>query len=93
MKEMDLMDLENISGGFRETNPGLPTNNMNIVCPKCHSTQAASFNSNALFDKGLGTVEYQCKCGCSFVVSNGQAILKKDFLSLCKDKGISYPFK
>ena len=93
MKKLDLFELENISGGFQETNPDLPTNKMNIVCPKCHSTHVNSFMPDVLFAKNLGTVEYQCKCGCSFVVSHGQVILKKDFLNLCHDKGIDYPFK
>lgn len=93
MKELKFDALEQVTGGFQETNQGLPTNGLNIVCPACHSSKANSFSKSALYDSKLGTVEYQCKCGCSFVISHGKAIKKNDFLNLCKQKGIAYPFK
>lgn len=93
MQSIDFNELEAVNGGFNEANSDLPTSGLNIVCPKCHSRNASSFSPNALYDKKLGTVEYQCKCGCSFVVSHGKAIIKNDFLSLCDAKGINYSFK
>lgn len=93
MKPLNEKELEKVTGGFQETNKSLPTRGLNIICPACHSTKAHSFSKSALYDDKLGTVEYQCKCGCSFVISHGKAIKKNDFLNLCKQKGIAYPFK
>ena len=92
MMAINEKELEQVSGGFSETNKGLPTQGMNIVCPKCHSSNAASFSQAALYDRNIGSVEYKCKCGCSFVCYQGQVLMKKDWLALCSAKGISYGF-
>lgn len=93
MKKLNMNDLEKINGGFKEENKGLPTYGKEIVCPKCKSKLPASFVNGALYDPKIGSVEYTCHCGCSFVCYQDQVILKNDWLSLCKDKGISYVFQ
>jgi DNA-directed RNA polymerase subunit M/transcription elongation factor TFIIS len=90
--KLDDKELDSINGGFSEQNKRLPTAGMRIVCPKCHSKRAAAFSKSALFDPELKSVEYRCKCGCSFVCFGGNVFLKDDWLSLCKSKGLKYSF-
>jgi DNA-directed RNA polymerase subunit M/transcription elongation factor TFIIS len=85
-------ELDSINGGFSEQNKGLPTVGMSIECPRCHSKKAASFAKGALFDPEIKSVEYRCKCGCNFVCYGGNVLLKKDWLNLCKSKGLKYSF-
>lgn len=85
-------DLDKIAGGFAEENRGLPTAGMNIKCPKCGASSPSSFSKSALYDPSIGSVEYRCKCGCSFVCMNGHVIPKQDFTALCHKKGINYKF-
>ena len=92
VKNMRLDELDNVQGGFSEANKGLPTKGMDIVCPECHSRSADSFSDNALYDDKIGSVEYQCKCGCRFICYGGQVIKRADWLKLCDAKGISYRF-
>lgn len=92
MTSIDDFELDSVNGGFAEENRGLPTAGMNIVCPKCGSKQATSFQSNVLYEPKLGSVEYQCKCGCRFVCYKGKVILRKNWDELCERKGIEYPF-
>jgi len=85
-------DLGDVNGGFKEQNKILPTVGMNIVCPKCKTSDPSAFAGAALFDPNLDSVEYHCKCGCKFVCYKNQVILRKDFDDLCKANGIKYGF-
>ena len=92
MNKLNKDDLAAVAGGFQEVNKDLPTKGLNIKCPKCGSSKGDSFLKGALYDDSIGSVQYQCRCGCAFVVYKSRVILKNDFIKLCKDKGISYPF-
>ena len=89
MKKMRDNELENIAGGFRETG-NVPTQGMNIVCPKCKSGD--NIRGGALFDNKMGSVEYSCGCGTDFVCYDGQVILKSKWIKLCNAKKYHYPF-
>ncbi|MBO6132969.1 MAG: hypothetical protein J6P05_01385 [Lachnospiraceae bacterium] len=84
--------LEDVNGGFQETNPALATSGLEIACPNCHSTNKADFSKSALMDNKTKSVEYHCKCGASFVCYDGYTIPKSNWISLCKKKDYSYPF-
>lgn len=92
MEKMDLNDLDRVNGGFEELNEKLPTEGMEIVCPNCHRKDKNAFAKSALYDPGIGSVEYRCGCGCSFVCYHGKVILRKDWDTLCAEKGIKYVF-
>lgn len=92
MTKLNDQELTNIAGGFGETNRALPTYGMNITCPQCKSSDAASFTKKVLVDPSMGSVEYQCKCGCSFVCYNGYVISKAAWITKCNEKNYAYPF-
>jgi len=83
-------ELENINGGFKETNKDLYSYKYNIVCPKCNSSKAKDFYSAVKVDDVQKTVEYHCKCGCKFIFKDGYAVIKEDWVSLCGTKGYTY---
>ncbi len=86
-------EIEQVSGGFGETNSNLPTYGFEVKCPKCQATGASNFAAGAWKDSKQNTVEYHCNCGCEFVVnSKGYAVMKKDWIALCVKKGYKYPF-
>ncbi len=91
-KRFELTDdeLERINAGFKETNKSLYTFGLEIKCPVCGASGANDFASGVRVDKTQRTVEYHCNCGTDFIVKDGYAIIKKDWLSLCKKKGYSY---
>jgi len=93
-KRVNLPDeeLNEVVGGFRESNKTLSTYGMNIVCPVCKSSDASHFSNAALKDSKTGSVEYHCSCGTAFVCYSGQVILKAEWIKMCKDKGYNYPF-
>ena len=90
--KLNVTELDGVVGGFREDNIQLPTEGMEIVCPKCNNKDGKSFAPSALYDPKIGSVEYRCKCGCKFVCYKGKVILRDDWDALCKLKGISYNF-
>ncbi len=93
-KKINLPDetLETVVGGFREDNKNLATYGMDIVCPMCHNSAANKFSDMVFQDPVMNSVEYRCKCGCSFVCYGGSVILKSDWIKKCKDKGYVYPY-
>ena len=85
-------ELDDISGGFTETNKGLATFGYNIKCPNCGATAATAFEAGAWQDKKMKSVEYHCGCGCKFVCYDGYVIKKDRWVNLCNQKGYKYPF-
>ncbi|MBO4375419.1 MAG: hypothetical protein J5829_09970 [Lachnospiraceae bacterium] len=83
-------DLETINGGFEETNSKLPTYGLEVKCPKCGQTSAEGFEDGVGFDTTQNTVEYHCKCGCEFIVKDGYAVIKSNWINLCNKKGYTY---
>lgn len=67
-------DMENVVGGFMETNKDLYTYGLNITCPVCRASKAECFENSAQVDTKQQLVRYTCKnCG-PFVVVKGYAI-------------------
>ena len=85
-------ELNQVSGGFKETNSALPTNGASIRCPDCGASSASSFAKDALLDTGMNSVEYSCQCGCKFVCYGGYVIKKAAWIAKCGEMGYSYPF-
>ena len=83
-------DLENINGGFKETNKKLYSFGFNIKCPKCGKSGANDFYSGVKVDDTQKSVEYHCKCGCQFIFKDGYAVIKEDWVGLCSSKGYTY---
>lgn len=90
--KLDKTELSEVSGGFSELNESLPTAGLDIKCPKCGTGTDESFSKSVLYDPDLGSVEYRCKCGCSFVCYQGRVHMKDDFIALCKANKINYRF-
>ncbi len=92
MSKLSDQEMSQVVGGFQEKNKDLPTYGMEIQCPSCHETAASSFADNVLYNPAVGSVEYQCTCGCRFVCYGNQVFLKDDWQALCKSKGINDVF-
>ena len=90
--ELNEEELNRVSGGFMETNTALATAGMNIKCPSCGNIAKGGFAKQVLHDKKMGSVEYKCSCGESFVCYDGMVIRKNDWIGMCGKKGYSYPF-
>lgn len=91
-KPLDLFELNNVTGGFAEANPGLPTAGKKIKCPKCHTTEKSKFSKSVFYDPKLGSVEYMCGCGCKFVCYHNKVYLHDEWKQICNSKGIKYGF-
>ena len=94
VNRIDDSELENISGGWMETNEKLATYRKNIVCPNCQADKRDQFEDIALQDDKLNSVEYHCsKCGCQFVCYQDLVILKGDWIKKCNEKNYRYPYQ
>ncbi len=92
MKALLEEELDSVVGGFREGNRALSTAGLNIICPSCEASDSGSFSPQVMQDAKTGSVEYKCKCGCQFVVYEGNVIPKAKWVKLCRSKNYSYPF-
>lgn len=93
VKRIDDSELENINGGWKETNKKLATFGKEIVCPSCGASKKVQFEDIALQDDKTKSVEYHCRCGCQFVCYDDCVILKSDWINKCNSKDYSYPFQ
>ena len=87
-------DLDSVVGGFRE-DANIPSKGLDIRCPNC---RADGVNDIAMEVKvwnsgDIKSVEYTCyKCFNPFVVFNGTAYKKQDFINKVKQIGKTYPY-
>ena len=87
-------ELDNVAGGFRE-DANIPSKGLDIKCPNCKSDGVNDIAMEVkVWNAGdIKSVEYTCyKCFSQFVVFNGTAYKKQDFINKVKQIGKTYPY-
>ena len=85
-------ELAQVSGGFREDNIELKgiSYGMNITCPQCGEDRKAGFYNGVYVDTVMGSAEYRCRCGCTFVCYQNNFITLDDWITECNRHHYSY---
>ncbi|MCR4590830.1 MAG: hypothetical protein K5668_08425 [Lachnospiraceae bacterium] len=88
-------ELENVAGGFKETNQELRgyTYGLEIVCPSCGESSKNGFFEKVFVDTKMKTVEYHCNCQAKFVVYRKNVIMKDEWIKKCQEKNYVYPYQ
>ncbi len=89
--------LENVNGGFVETDQHHWSHDWNIICPMCGETKVKKLKEYELFDDDtMGTTEYHCSsCNNDFVVDGetGLTMERSAWVNfLQKNFNYVYPF-
>lgn len=94
-KRLGNVELNEISGGFREDNVKLMgiSYGMNIVCPSCGEDKKVGFYDGVYVDPKIESAEYRCRCGCAFVCYKGSIHMMDEWLEKCDQHGYSYRHK